>query len=123
MANQTFHAATVSVNGKTVGETQTSSFSIKNGGGEQTGLDGVLGISDGITSCTCEMDTICPVAGYEIGFLQFLLKRTYVTIGYAVNGGLLQSTGKFQGLDFSSESKSGEVKGKISFVGDEPKVT
>ncbi len=123
MANSTFRAATVDVDGKKVAEAQTSTFAIKNGGAEVVGLEGILGISDGVTSCTCEIDSMVPVAGLEISFVDILLGRRYVTIGYFVDGRLLQATGKINAMDYSSDSKSGEVKGKISFTGGEPKLT
>ena len=123
MANGTFRASAVYTNGQKVAEAQTSTFSVKNGGTTQHGIDGVLGVSDGTEEVTCEIDSICPVAGFEIAFLDLLHGRAYCTIGYAVDGKLLQSTGKIQAIDYSSDSKTGEVKGKISFMGDAVKIT
>ena len=117
MANQTFRAASVYIDGKKVAEAMSTTFSVKNGGQSQHGIEGVLGISDGTEETTCELDSICPVEGFEIDVLALLHNRKYCTIGYAVGGKLLQSTGKIQGVDYSSDTKTGEIKGKISFVG------
>lgn len=117
MANQVFHAASVYIDGKKVAEAMTSTFSVKNGGGTQHGIDGVLGVSDGTEECTCELDSICPLEGFQIDMLNILHKRKYCTIGYATDGRLLQSTGKINAMDYSSDTKTGEIKGKISFVG------
>jgi hypothetical protein len=123
MANGTFRAFPIYANGKKIAEAMTSSFDATNGGNIVYGIDGVLGVSDGIEETKIEWDTIVPVAGHQIAFRTMMRNRTYVDVGVAVDGGLEVVTGKIQGRSYQSEAKDGTVKGKFTFVGGQSQIT
>ncbi len=123
MANSTFHAMPIYLNGQKIAEAMTSSFDASNGGGVVYGIDGVLGVSDGIEETKIEFDTIVPLAGHRQAFKTMMRQRSYVDIAVDVDGGLEIVTGKIQGRSYSAEAKSGETKGKFTFVGGQSQIT
>jgi hypothetical protein len=82
----------------------------------------VLGQSDGVIETKIDFDTCVPVAGTEIDLDSLILKRTRFSIGIPVNGRYEKVQGKMTGRSYSSDSKTGESKGKWSFIGGEPDV-
>ncbi len=120
MANQIFRAFAIIMQGKKVAEAMSSTYDNPNGSTQAYGLEGVLGQTDGIIETKLEFDTVCPIDGHEIDFATLFLNQTRVTVGIPVDGGYDASRGIISGRSYTSDSKTGECKGKWSFIGDKP---
>ncbi len=120
MANSIFRAFPIYVEGKKVAEAMSSTYDTTDSGTNQVGLDGVEGQSDGVIESKIDFDVIVPVQGTTIKFSTYFFNRARVTIGIPIDGGYDSVEGKLTGRSYSSDSKTGECKGKWSFIGGEP---
>ncbi len=120
MANQIFRPFPIIVQGVKVAEAFSSTYSNPSGSAQAYGFEGVLGQTRGIIETKIEFDTVVPVEGHEIDLSTYFLDQVGVTIGIPVDGGYDASRGLMSGRSYTSDSKTGECKGKWEFMGDKP---
>ena len=122
MANQRFRAATVYVSGTKIAEIAQSTYEHMSGEQNPIGLDGVVGQSEGADECKLSFDTICPVAGHAFTLKNIIKNKQTVTFAVAVDGGLESFDGRITTRSYTSDSKSGECKGKFEAIGGAPTI-
>ncbi len=122
MADNIFRASPLYLNGKKIAEVGSSTYEVQDAGANQVGIEGVLGQSDGAVETTFDFDTVVPIAGMEINIDEIIRTKARVGMGIAVNGGFQIVRGKITGATYSSDSKTGESKGKYKFIGGEPQL-
>lgn len=123
MADSIFRASPLYLNGKKVAEVGTSTYEVMDPGTNQVGIEGVLGQSDGAVESKMDFDTVVPIAGMQINIDDIIAAKTRVGMGIVVNGRMQVVRGKITGATYSSDSKTGECKGKYTFIGGEPQLT
>ena len=123
MADSIFRAAPLYLNGKKIAEVGSSTYEVMDAGTNQVGIEGVLGQSDGAVESKMDFDTVVPIAGMQINIDDIIRSKARVGMGISVNGGFQIVRGKITGATYSSDSKTGECKGKYTFIGGEPQLT
>lgn len=123
MADSIFRASPLYLNGKKVAEVGTSTYEVMDPGTNQVGIEGVLGQSDGAVESKMDFDTVVPIAGMQINIDDIIASKARVGMGIVVNGRMQLVRGKITGATYSSDSKTGECKGKYTFIGGEPQLT
>ena len=120
MANKIFRPFPIYFNSKKIAEIMSGTYDHTNGNADQVTIEGVAGQSRGAQESKVDFDTVCPVAGHEIDFSSAMLDEATITIGIAVDGGYDAVEGTLTGRSYSMDAKSGECKGKWSFIGGKP---
>lgn len=123
MADSVFRAFPLYLNGKKVAEAMSSTYEVTNNNANQIGIDGVLGQSRGVIETKIDFDAVIPIAGMQINIDAIIASGESVGMGVAVNGGFQIVSGTVTGVSYSSDSKTGESKGKYSFIGGAPQLT
>ena len=101
----------------------SSTYEVMDAGTNHVGVEGVLGQSDGAVESKMDFDTVVPIAGMQINIDDIIKSKARVGMGISVNGGFQIVRGKITGATYSSDSKTGECKGKYTFIGGEPQLT
>lgn len=114
--------ASVYFKGRKVATCHQSTFDIASGDETQLGDEGYIGHSDGATMSKVECDTVVPVGGVGVTFIDSLMRKQYVEMGLAlIDGKVAKVTMRIVNASFSSDAKSGALTGKFSFEGGVPK--
>ncbi len=122
MAQSRFRAARILLNGKKIAEVSNSTYTHRGNDANQFGLEGVLGQSEGIDETELDIDTVTPVKGHADNVKRMLVDKLDVQIQIAVDGGLETIDGRIIERGYTSDSKTGECKGKFKFVGGAPRL-
>lgn len=123
MANKVFRAAAIYVASKKIAEIAQSTYEQMSGDEQQTGTEGVLGFSDGVSTTKLDFDTVCPVTGHEQTLKNIIAGKQTVTFGVFVDNGLEMFDGRIVSRSYTSDSKTGECKGKFNVIGGTPVLT
>jgi hypothetical protein len=113
-----FRAHPIFLAGKKVAEASTTNEDRTINAANQVGIDGVLGQSIGADEVTVEFDTVVPVQGMQINIDALL--GVPLDFGVFRNGVMMLSNGIIHGSTYTSDSKTGESKGKYKFLGGAP---
>jgi hypothetical protein len=103
------------INSLKVAEVSNSTEDRTVNGSNQYGIEGVLGQSIGADEIKVDFDTVTPVQGMEISIDDLI--GVPVSIGLFRNGRLAITTGVIMTSQYTSDSKTGEAKGKFSYTG------
>lgn len=122
MANQRFRPASVYVSGTKIAEIAQSTYEHTSGDQNQVGLEGVMGQSEGADETKLSFDTISPIAGHAFTLKNVIKNKQTVTFAVAVDGGLEQFEGRITTRSYTSDSKTGECKGKFEAIGGAPSI-
>ena len=115
MAQSVFRPNPLYLNGQKVAEVSNSTEDRTTNSANQYGIEGVLGQSIGADEIKVDFDTVTPIQGMEIAIDD--LVGVPVSIGLFRNGRLAITQGVIMSSNYTSESKSGESKGKFSYIG------
>lgn len=121
MANSLVLPAKVYYQDQKVGECSNATYTVMNNGANQYGLEGVIGQSLGAEECKVEMDVIVPIQGLA-SQLKDAIRQPNVTVGVELDGALELVVGLFTERNYTSDSKTGELKGKFTFIGGAPNI-
>ncbi len=120
MASNTFRAPSLYVNSLKVAEISDQSFTVNGNVANQYGAEGVLGQSIGSTETKVDFGAVVPVQGMRINMKSFIYAGAAISLAILVDGKLSMIEGRLTEATYSGETKSGECKGKFSFIGGEP---
>jgi hypothetical protein len=121
MAQSIIRPLPLYLNGQKVAEVSSSTETRDVNAANQYGIDGVIGQSIGADEISSlEFDTIIPVLGMDID-LDSLIGQP-ISIGSFRNGTMMLAQGVIKGSTYTSDSKSGEAKGKYTFIGGAPQL-
>lgn len=120
MANSRFRPAIISIQGKKIAEIANSTYTHDANDQNQIGIEGVLGQSDGADETKLEFDTVTSVKGHEALLKQIIAQKLTVTFSVQVDGGYDKFEGRIISRGYTSDSKTGECKGKFSCIGGAP---
>jgi len=123
MAQSKFRAFPVYLAKKKLATMSGVTFDIESGDELQFGAEGVLGHSDGISTCTLEADCVIPVAGSPVDFLGTILNKRDVSITIFADGKFQEFVGRLKSVNYTSNSRNGESRGKFRFDGAAPVIS
>ena len=118
MAQSVFRANPLLLNAQKVAEVSNSSEDRTVNGANQYGIEGVQGQSIGADEIKVSFDTVTPIQGMQIQIDDLI--GVQVTIGLFRNGRMALTTGIINSSNYTSDSKTGEAKGKFEFIGGAP---
>jgi len=118
MAQSVFRPNPLYLNAQKVAEVSNSNEDRTTNSANQYGIEGVVGQSIGADEIKLDFDTVTPIQGMDIDVDDLI--GTQVSVGLFRNGRMMLSTGVLMSSNYTSESKSGEAKGKFSFIGGAP---
>lgn len=118
MAQSVFRSSPLYLNAKKVAEVSNSTEDRTVNSANQYGIEGVIGQSIGADEIKYDFDTVTPIQGMEIQIDDLI--GVQVSIGLLRNGRMALSAGIISTSNYTSDSKTGEAKGKFSFIGGAP---
>jgi hypothetical protein len=120
---QTFRAAVMQFKGKKIAEMEGGEYEINSGDEPHFGPDGLLGFGEGPISTKMVCNVVIPVAGMTSTLEDALLRKQVVTMGWIGNGKLHQVDMKPINAKYTTDTKTGSLKGTFEFQGGKPDVT
>jgi hypothetical protein len=117
---KTIRPTAIFINSRKVAEVESNNYDVASGDEAHVGTEGYMGHSDGATMSKLTLNTIVPVLGMEIRVKQLIDNKQYCTVSVIVDGDAEQIEGRFVSRSYSSESKSGSLKGVFNFEGGAP---
>lgn len=119
MAQSVIRALPIYLNGLKVAEAASSTENRDVNAANQYGIDGVVGQSIGSDEISgLDFDLIIPVLGTNISIDDLI--GVPVSMGIFRNARMMISQGVIKSSSYTSDSKSGEAKGKFTFIGGAP---
>ena len=106
------------MNGLKVAEVSNSTEDRTVNSANQYGIEGVVGQSIGADEIKIDFDTVTPVQGMQLPVDDLI--GVPVSIGLYRNGVMALSQGIIMSSNYTSDSKSGEAKGKFTYIGGAP---
>ena len=107
------------IDGKKVAEMSDSSEDRNVNAANQYGIDGVIGQSIGADELKFSFGVVVPVQGTEINMDEII--GVPISIGSLRNGKMVMCDGVITSSGYTSDSKTGECKGKFEFIGGQPR--
>jgi hypothetical protein len=121
MASKTvIRSAPIFFKSKKVAEIESADYEINSNDEDQFGSEGWMGSSSGATTTSITCNVIVPVAGLTVTLTTALLNKEQVQIGVAVDGKLHQIDMQPKTAKFTTDSKTGTLKGSFMFSGGAP---
>lgn len=117
---KTIRALSIIVNSRKIAECESATWEVTTGDEAHVGTEGYIGHSDGAGMTKCTTNNIIPVTGMEVRLKDLIRNREYCTVSAIVDGDAESVEGRWTGRNYSSDAKTGALKGAFSFEGGEP---
>jgi hypothetical protein len=114
-----FRASPSFINAQKVAEISSTTEDRTINSANQYGIDGVIGQSIGADELKFDFDTVTPVQGMQIQIDD--LVGIPITVSSIRNGRMVLCDGIISTTNYTSDSKTGEAKGKFGFMGGAPR--
>jgi hypothetical protein len=119
MAQPIIRALPLFLQGQKVAEVASSTENRDINAALQYGIDGVVAVSIGADEISgLDFDTVIPVLGMNISIDSLI--GVPIQIGSFRDGRMMLSNGVIKSSSYTSDSKTGEAKGKFTFIGGAP---
>jgi hypothetical protein len=124
MANPRVKSAAIFYKGKRVAVMQNANYSIKSNDTQEMADSGAYN-TDGITTTELTCDTIVPVRGVGVSFVEDAINHNDVDLSVGLVDGKIHELNQARNnsCEFTSEVATGKMTGKFGWFAGAPKIT
>lgn len=125
MADKKFRRMTIAIETKKILETSGGTYTHRTNDQRQHGQDGSMGHSEGNDETELQFDTCTPFGGHDnrANIRDALAGKRSVTATIFVDGGIeILKNARFVERKYTSDSKTGELKGSFQLEGGKPEI-
>ncbi len=124
MALQRFKKIPLHADGKKIAELQNCTYKHDSNDMRQHGVDGVMGFSDGNDETEVTADCCVPFGGMSnrAALRDAIAGKRSVQLAIPVDGSIEMIEVRCTSRQYTSDSKTGELKGSFTFQGGKPEI-